>query len=174
MNLVCTKCGSQIKDLDTICVVCGNGTKYIKKDVLSGDVMFGDNKTFQPNLLQPSIWARFELKDDNHNKFWEIKYKDKSYTARWGRIGNDPQYQDKWFSTDASAKQAAIYRMQEKLNKGYKYINSFMPDGTPLSKPQVEKKIQEKKPQAKTVQPINKVEPQSTDFLDEDWSNVNI
>src|ERR1700685_2226742 len=63
---------------------------------------------------------RLELVSGTSSKFWEIDLADRSFTARWGRIGTDGQAKQQKFKTAAEAKRAHDKLVAEKLAKGYR------------------------------------------------------
>ncbi|MBS1952635.1 MAG: WGR and DUF4132 domain-containing protein [Cyanobacteria bacterium SZAS-4] len=62
---------------------------------------------------------RFECKDGNAFKFWEIEQSGNSVTTWWGRIGTSGQTKTKDFSSDAEAKSDYDKLVIEKTKKGY-------------------------------------------------------
>lgn len=63
---------------------------------------------------------RFENKQGNSNKFWEIFVTGKDFTTRWGKIDTEGQAQSKTFASESEAEKASSKLIEEKLNKGYK------------------------------------------------------
>ncbi len=62
---------------------------------------------------------RFECKDGNSYKFWEIEQAGNSVTTWWGRIGTSGQTKTKDFASDAEAKSDYAKLVLEKTKKGY-------------------------------------------------------
>lgn len=65
-----------------------------------------------------SYLGRYELKDETHNKFYEVVYDTANgwFCVFWGRIGSRPQSQDGVTSIEM------IKKVREKLSKGYRRV----------------------------------------------------
>jgi predicted DNA-binding WGR domain protein len=63
---------------------------------------------------------RFEFKEGNSSKFWEIAVSGDEHTVRFGRIGSNGQSQTKSFPTAAAASKDAARLIAEKTRKGYR------------------------------------------------------
>ena len=133
--VTCTKCG-YCPVTDPFCVNCGHASKCITKiNKKSENIVIKDTNNlftkkdimiFTNLIFEQSVWHRFELRDDKHDKFWEISYitVPPRFTTRWARIGNNTTYQTKNFQKGWVAKDAAYKKCQEKLAKGYLYVGT--------------------------------------------------
>jgi predicted DNA-binding WGR domain protein len=57
-------------------------------------------------------------------KFWEVRVVGKEVTVRFGRIGSDGQGQTKSFPDATAASRHAAKRVEQKLAKGYREVDS--------------------------------------------------
>lgn len=67
---------------------------------------------------------RYELKEGNSAKFWEIDLEGDSFTVRYGRIGTDGQTSTKTYPDAATAKKEADKLIKSKTKKGYVEVES--------------------------------------------------
>jgi cell wall assembly regulator SMI1/predicted DNA-binding WGR domain protein len=65
---------------------------------------------------------RFEFKDGNSSKFWEVAVSGNALTVRFGRIGSPGQEKSKTFATPALAQKEQDKLIAEKQSKGYKEV----------------------------------------------------
>jgi len=64
-------------------------------------------------------FARYEMNEDGHSKFWEITSIDAGHVkAEWGKIGK-PAQGNKIYTMDEISK-----LIKEKFKKGYKLVDS--------------------------------------------------
>lgn len=74
---------------------------------------------------------RLEHKTDGHNKFYTIEFirkgnsPDSNFTVKcgYGKIGNSPQYSNRGFSTEISARNFMTKKLKQELKKGYIQTN---------------------------------------------------
>lgn len=87
-----------------------------------GDLIILGNKTplFITNRFP---MKRFECKEENHNKFWEVWQDGKMSVSRWGVLGTKGQFTEKLWKDSHEAKHEIDKLVREKLKKGYKQIN---------------------------------------------------
>ncbi len=90
-----------------------------------GDLLILNNK--KPIMVISKLECkRFECKEGNSNKFWEI-FKNQSkrdFITRYGVIGNEGSSNTKSFSNETECSKEYDKIIREKLNKGYIAINS--------------------------------------------------
>jgi predicted DNA-binding WGR domain protein/cell wall assembly regulator SMI1 len=65
---------------------------------------------------------RFELRDAQHNKFWEIDLSGASLTVRFGRLGSAGVEKATKFAGPAEAERAAAKLVEQKTKKGYREV----------------------------------------------------
>jgi predicted DNA-binding WGR domain protein len=65
---------------------------------------------------------RFEFREDNSSKFWEIAREGTSVTVRFGRIGTNGQVQTKSFDSEKKAEAEHDKLVKEKTKKGYSEV----------------------------------------------------
>ena len=65
---------------------------------------------------------RFEFKEGNSNKFWEVTVSENTLTVRFGRVGSAGQEKLKAFATPALAQKEQDKLIAEKQAKGYKEV----------------------------------------------------
>lgn len=76
---------------------------------------------------------RFEFKDANSEKYWEIEQVGNTFTTWWGKIGAEPQSKTKTFTSEAEAKIEYEKIVAEKTRKGYTEIGSSDTATSPVS-----------------------------------------
>lgn len=96
--------------------------------ILEGEIAKEDSDNPKTNIMDdtkneenvaPSQFERYEYKDGNSNKFWEISLNNNIVIVRFGRIGNSPQVKEKNYETNDLAEKEKHKQVQRKLNKGY-------------------------------------------------------
>jgi len=70
---------------------------------------------------------RYEFVGDNSKKFWEVDVRGKTLLVRFGRIGTNGQQTQKKFTSKTEATTDKDRLVKEKVGKGYKLRNNFIP-----------------------------------------------
>ncbi len=65
---------------------------------------------------------RFEFREGNSSKYWEIALNGQQHTVRFGRIGSNGQSQTKSFSSESAAQNDVDRLIAEKKRKGYREV----------------------------------------------------
>ena len=63
---------------------------------------------------------RFEAREENVDKFWEVFLAEKDYTVRWGRVNTEGNAQSKSFKDQNECVKEVDKVIKERLEKGYK------------------------------------------------------
>lgn len=62
---------------------------------------------------------RFELSNEEHNKFWECRVEGTDFIVQYGRIGTDGQSNTKSFDAVEDAEAQMAKKIAEKTREGY-------------------------------------------------------
>ena len=88
---------------------------------------------------------RFELKDEQSNKFWEVQVQGKTLRVNFGRMGTEGQSKSKAFANPQQATAEMEKLIREKTAKGYVEIgNQSSPEKAgkvPYSKKEIDAKL---------------------------------
>ena len=104
---------------------CPNGTRRNKKTGLCEPKKLKETSKKSSKTSKKAIkisnndFQRFEFKEGDSNKFWQIKAVKTNVEVHWGKIGNKGTHKIKKFDTSSEAKEYVDKQIQSKIKKGY-------------------------------------------------------
>lgn len=74
-------------------------------------------------MREVHLKQRFELKDESHQKFWEVEQQGAAFSVRFGRIGTEGQTKTKSTAGPEQARLEVDKLIAEKTKKGYSKVS---------------------------------------------------